>query len=407
MAQTNIPYGHPLARKMYSVAVFAETQRRGSFRRNLRGPAPKQSAAEKKLQGQSSPDFPIVKVENLSKGQGDQVSVDLFNIPEGLPVMGDRKLSGKMMNLSASSQDIRIDQYRAGIDQGGRMAQQRTKHNLRSIAKSSLGGWGGRLEDQLCQVHMAGARGFDDGRDWVVPFESHEDFDEIMVNTVEPPSASRRYLAGDATGAADLATADVLTLNELDRIATIIEEMVFPLQPIKLPEDPAKDDEPLYLFYVTPRQWNDLQQDTSAQNWRTFLANAYERSSGWNHPLFRGSPGMWRNLLVRKMPRPIRFGAGDDVREMAADGSISTVQANVSMDRALLLGAQALGEVYGSHGESGYHAYYHEEVTDHGNTVETSLAFMGGKKKFKFKGTDGKLEDHGVMAFDTHATNPA
>ena len=67
MPQTVIPAGHALARKIYSVAAFAATQRAPSFSKTLIGPAPQQSDAEKKLKGQTSQDFPIVRVTDLEE----------------------------------------------------------------------------------------------------------------------------------------------------------------------------------------------------------------------------------------------------------------------------------------------------------------------------------------------------
>lgn len=401
MSRTSVPIGSATAKKVYSVAVFSETQRKPSLRRNLVGPAPKQSAAEKKLRGQTSEDYPIVRVTDLQNTAGDTVSVDLFNIIKGKPTMGDRKIAGRMMALKTSSLDVRIDQYRGGVDQGGRMTQQRTVHQLRGIAKSNLAGWSARLEDQLCMVHLAGSRGFDEGEDWVVPLESDSEFSEIVVNSVEPPTPNRRVLGGDATGASDIASADSMTLDLIDELRLQLDEMAFPMQPIRLPEDPAVDEQPLYCLILSPRQWHDLQTNTGSNSWRTFLANAYQRASGWKHPLFAGTPGMWNGILVKKMYRPIRFNAGDDVREKASDGTISTVQANAKFDRGILLGAQALAEVYGKDNGSGYYANWHEETSDHGNTVEHSVSFMGGKRKTTFKGSDGSETDHGVMALDT------
>lgn len=121
MAQTNVPIGHPTAKKVFSVALFHDTIRKATFRNRLSGPAPQQSAAERKAKNQTSPDFPIVRVNDLRRTQGDTVSVDMFNVVTGKPVMGDRKIAGRMMSLSTSSMDIRIDQYRGGVDQGGRI----------------------------------------------------------------------------------------------------------------------------------------------------------------------------------------------------------------------------------------------------------------------------------------------
>lgn len=403
---TNIPIGSPLARKLYSVAAFSQVQNAPGFRRNLTGPAPKQPDAEAKLKGQTSPGMPFVRVTDLGKGGGEAVSVDLFDIIRGKPVMGDRKLSGKMMSLSFASMDIRIDQYRAGVDPGGRMTQHRTVHNLRSIAKANLAGYASRLENQLCLVHVAGERGADDGEDWAVPLESDPDFADIVVNPVLPPTANRRFFAGDATGVGDLGTTDYLSLEDIDRVRAMIDDMVFPPQPVKIEGDHAADENPLYVWYVTGRQWHYIQTATTDRDWRTFLANAHERSRGFNHPLFLGTPGMWNGMLIKKMPRGIRFPAGFGVKEYDSSGVIQTNAAAVDTDRAIILGAQALGEVYGKHGKTGHHAFWHEELTDHENNLEVSIAFMGGKSKIRFKDANGVWTDHGVMTLDSYAPAP-
>lgn len=409
---TVIPVGSPLAVKAFSVATFADTQRRPSFRRNIVGPAPKQADAESKLRGQSSPDYPVVQIKDLKVGAGDNVSVDLFNIVVGKPVMGDKLMAGKMMPLTFNSMDVKIDQYRAGVDPGGRMTQKRTVHNLRSIAKANLAGYAARLEDQLTQVHLAGARGYEAGIDWAVPLASDPDFAEICVNDVLPPTYNRRILGGDATGVADLASTDYLTLETVDRIRAQIDEDVFPMQPIRLINgkgdmDPAADDAPMYMLCLSSRQWHWLVQQTSDGDWRTFISNARARVDGWNHPLFTGECGMWNGILLKKQNRAIRFPAGTTVKEMDASGNIADATAAVATDRAILLGAQALAEAYGNHGDSGYHAKWHEEKADHGARVEFSVAFMGGKKKVRFKRLDtNQFTDHGVMAIDTYAPAP-
>lgn len=409
MAQTVIPAGHALARKLYSVAAFAAAQRAPSFSKNLVGAAPQQSDAERRLRGQTSADMPIIRVTDLSKGGGDKVSVDIYNVIGGKPTMGDKKLSGNMSNLTFGSMDITINQVRKGVDPGGRMTQQRTIHNLRTIGVANLAGWWGRFTDQTTLVHIAGARGFQPGADWVVPLESDADFNEIMINPVLPPSPGRRFFGGDATGVASLDNTDYLKLKDIDRLRSALDEMPFPLAPIKLPKDPAADDEPLYCLFVTPRQWYWLLQNTDAQNWRTFLANAHERGRFTNHPLFLGTAGMWNGILIKKMRRCIRFGAGDTVREYASNGTtINNATAAVATDRAILLGAQALAWCYGRHQRSDYYMNWHEETTDHGNTTEISVAAMFGASKLKFTDENtGIAEDYGVCTLDTYAPVPA
>lgn len=403
--QQVVPIGSALARKLYSVALFATTQRTPSLRKNLTGPAPKQTSAELKLKGQTSPDYPIVRVTDLSKTAGDTVSVDMFDIIKGKPVMGDRKLAGKMMTMSYSSMDVRIDQCRAGVDPGGRMTQQRTMHNLRKLALANLSGYASRLEDQLCLVHLAGARGYDTGADWVIPLEADADFNDIVINTVRPPTANRRLFAGNATSVNNLATTDFLSLDDIDRVRVFLDEAVHPLQPIRMEGDHQAYENPLFCMYVTARQWHYLQNNTTDPAWRTFLANAHERSKGFMHPLFMGTVGMWNGILLKKMSRGIRFPTGTSVQEYDANGVAQAVPTAVETDRAIILGAQALADVYGRHQRSGYHYNWHEEETDHGNTVEVSIAMMGGKSKLHFE-VDGEQTDHGVMTMDTYAPNP-
>jgi N4-gp56 family major capsid protein len=408
MAQTVIAAGSALARKVYSVAAFAAMQRQPSFTKNLIGAAPQQADAEKKLKGQTSADLPIVRVTDLSKSAGDKVSVDLYHTIGGKPTMGDRKLAGRMSALTFASMDISINQVRHGVDPGGRMTQQRTLHNLRTIGMANLTGWWNRFQDQLTLTHLAGARGFQSGGDWIVPLESDAEFGDIVVNSVLPPSPNRRFFANDATSASNIGTNDAISLTDIDRLRANIDEMPFPPQPIRLPGDPAVDEEPLYCLYVTSRQWNQIQTSTAANNnWRTFLANAYERGRFTNHPLFMGTAGMWNGILVKKMRRAIRFPTGSTVREFAGDGvTINNVTTAVDVDRAFLLGGQAAALVYGKNQRSDYYMSWNEETTDHGNTVEISLAAMMGMSKLKFTDVDGVPTDHGVITLDSYAPAP-
>jgi N4-gp56 family major capsid protein len=404
---TSISTSNALAVKAFSVALFNESIRKGTFRRNLTGPAPKQTAAEAKAKGQTSPGMPFVTITDLSSGPGDTVSIDLFNIVSGKPVMGDQKLAGRMMSLASSSMDMKINQCRGGVDTGGRMSQKRTRHSLRGIAKANLAGWNARLYDQLAMVHCAGARGTQNDNEWIVPPTTDADFTSIVVNSVLAPTRNRRFFAGDATSVTNLDTADILTLNDLDRIRMTLGELPFTMQPIQMEGDNQAEDDPLYVLYVTEAVWYNLQISTTGQNWRSFLAGAHERSKGFDHPLFRGSPGLWANFLVKKMKRAIRYAAADTVVEYDASNAAANVTANVGFDRCLLMGAQALATAYGNAegggNDNGYYFKWHEELTDHENIREISSSSISGMAKIRFTGTDGSPTDQGVATIDCYA----
>jgi N4-gp56 family major capsid protein len=409
---TEVPAGSNLAVKLFSVALFGEQWRRSTFRRNMTGPAPKQADAERNAKGQTDPGFPFVTITDLSKGPGEEVTMDLFHRIKGKPVMGDRKLAGRLMKLTSSSMSMKINQCRGGVETGGQMSQKRTAHNLRTIAKANLAGWNASLYDQLAQVHVSGARGYQDDEEWVVPLDSDPDTVDILVNPVLPPTRNRRRFAGDATSVSNIDATDVMTLTELDKIRAVIDDMPMPMQSCKLvdgggTEDPEADEEPMYVLWVTGRVWYQLETQTTGQAWRTFLQNAWNRANnkGWKgHPLFNGQPGMWNGILVKKMRRAIRFPAGSTVVEYDANNAPQNVTVGaVSVDRCILLGAQALGIAFGRHNQSGYHFSWHEETTDHDNIKEISTASMGGMAKIRFTGSDGAPTDFGVMTIDVAA----
>ena len=410
---TNIPIGSALARKVYSVGLFTRVQQAPGFMNLLSGEMPKEGGFAAKVKGQTSPDYPIVKAGDLAKGAGDAVSIDLFNILQGKPVMGDKRIAGKMMQLTSSSMDVRIDQVRGGADSGGRMTQKRTVHNLRNISMSGLQAWMQRLEDQGAIVHLAGARGTQITSDWVVPLQGDPDFAEIMVNPVKAPTKNRYFTANDATGPDNIGTNDALTLQDVDRIVAQLRESPVIMQPVKIKGDDRAWNDPLWVMFVTERQWLYLQSRTSQTTWRTAVQNAFERKSGGvKHPLFDAYETiMWSGMLIKRMNRyAVRFGTGDSVIKDTggADGltyTESTVIATAPVDRAIIVGAQALAKAYGKSASDYFYDWSEEEV-DHKNSIETVASSMGGSAKIRFK-IDGADTDFGVAVVDSYAPDPA
>lgn len=410
---TNIPYGSPLARKMYSVGLFSKVQHEPGFMNLLSGEMPKEGNFAAKAKGQTSPDYPVVKSGDLSKGRGGSVSVDLFNQLTGKPVMGDKRIEGRMMSLTGSSMDVKIDQARGGADAGGRMTQQRTTHNLRGIAMASLLNWGARFEDQSTLVHLAGARGDQVNADWVVPLQSDGDFSDILINPVLAPTKNRYYVANDATGPADIGTNDALTLQDVERIVAQIRESTVRLQSVKVKGDDRAWNDPLWVMFVSERVWLYMKSRTSQNQWRTAVQNAFERKkAGVSHPLFDSYETiMWDGLLIKRMNRyAIRFNTGSNVivDTGGSDGATyteSTVQAAVPIDRSIIVGAQALAKAYGK-SNSDYFFDWSEKEVDHGNSIEIVSAAMGGTAKIRFK-IDGADTDLGVAVVDSYAPDIA
>ncbi|WP_421446672.1 DUF4043 family protein, partial [Agrobacterium tumefaciens] len=185
-----------------------------------------------------------------------------------------------------------------------------------------------------------------------------------LINPIKAPTYNRHFVAngatvdqgGDKLSAID--STDILKLEHIDALAAILDDAEFKLQPIKIADDPAANDEPLYLLLITNRQWNTILTATGPTAWRTFIQNAWNRKSyGSKHPLFTGEAGIWNNILMRKMDRAIRMPAGFQTKYCTAAGRATAQEAVVpvnpalgggfAVDRAMLLGAQALAHVYG------------------------------------------------------------
>ena len=425
MSQTKIPAGSPLAKKVFGAALFARVIQAPHLLKNLAGKAPQQSGAEAKLKGQTTPDMPVVRVTDLSKTAGDTVSVDCFDVIGGKPLMGDKNAEGKGEKLTSSSMDIAIDLSTKVVDAGGKMSQQRTLHNLRGIAMAQLAGYFPRLQSQSALVHMAGARGSMAGKDWVVPTMDDQDFDDIMINAVKAPTYNRHLVVDGSDllqGGANLSaidTTDVWTLDHLDAISLMLDDMDVPMQSVKIHDDPAADDEPIKgVLYLTPRQWDQIKTSTaSGNNWRTFLQNAWNRKShGSKHPLFSGEPGMWNGILVRTLPRwAVRFAPGETTKVITAANRYSATETDVTVngsmatthavDRALLLGAQGLGLVYGRNQSSDYYFSWHENKYNFDRSLEVAGDCMGGMSKIRFKFDDGQGNseptDNGIIVIDS------
>jgi N4-gp56 family major capsid protein len=419
MAITTIPYGSPQAVKIQSAGLFASSMQRLTTLNRLTGKLPQQSDAEANLRFQSTNDMPIVRCQDLSKTAGDEITFDLINLVGGKPIMGDRYAEGRGDRMDFSQDSLRINQCRKPISAGSVMSQQRTPHQLRTLARAQAMNYMQRLEDQLSLVHLAGARGFDNNIEWAVPLASDADFTEICVNPVKAPTRNRHFMStgsGIETIKASgneitIATTDVMNADLVDALRTKLDSMVLAPPGVKFEGDQMSQDSPVRVLLVSSEQYNSFLNST---NFRTFQANAMARASqAKNNPLFMGEAGLWNGILIVKMPKPIRFFAGDSLRWCASTTSATETTTDLvpagfstthAVDRAILLGGQALAEAYGNNKKTNNPYFWSEKELDHDNMVEILIGMICGKSKIRFEidhGTEKQITDFGVIAIDT------
>ena len=420
MADTVIPYGSPQAVQVQSAGLFAANMQRPTTLNRLTGKLPQQSDAEGSLRFQSGNELPIVRCMDLAKSAGDEVNFDLINPIGGKPIMGERYAEGKGDRMDFSQDSLRINQTRKPISAGGQMTQKRTPHQLRSLARALGHNYMTRLEDQLKLVHLAGARGFANDIEWAVPLASDVDFADIVVNPVRAPSRNRHFMStgsGMEKIAASgneitIATTDVMNIDLVDALRTKLDSMPLPPPGVKFEGDQMSQDAPVRVLLCSSEQYTSLVRST---NFRTWQANAMARSQmAKNNPLFMGEAGLWNGILIVKMPKPIRFYSGNALNWCPSETSVSETStdlvpasfagAGFAVDRALLLGGQALAEAYGKARQTGNPYFWSEKELDHGDKLEILLGMISGCSKIRFQidhGDSKQYTDFGVMAIDT------
>lgn len=423
MSQTSVAKGSSLAVRQMSVALSAQIIRSPGELLALTGPAPKQSDAEKNLRLQTDPNMPFVRISDLaSDPKGDTVTVDAFNVVGGKPIMGDRNAVGLGRKLSASTFTVGIDLATFNVDAGGKMSRQRARWELRSIAKAALLAYYPRFIWQRSLTHLAGARGLQTGQSWDVPLASDPDFADIMINAVKAPTFNRHLVvnAGSVTrGGAQLgaiASTDKWKLSCLDDLSYFLDAIETKLPSPKFVGDKQATDAPLKgVLYLSPGSFNDLLTDmTAGNNLRFFQAAAENRSKyAEESSIFAGNCGIWRGLLVRPMNHTIQHLAGSNMQYISQANRLTENESTVSInsaigagnqvERAVLLGAQALARAEGT-SSGGLQAAIIENTYNADRGYEYLGEFMGGEAKFRFsfpnENGDAEPTDNGVFVID-------
>ena len=421
MGATTLPYGSPQAIKLQSAGLFAANMQRNTTLNRLTGKFPQQAEAESTIRKQSSNEMPIVRCMDLQKMAGDEVTFDLINPMGGKPIMGSRNAEGLGRSMSFSQDRLRINQARYPISAGDTMTQQRTPHELRKLGRALGENYMARLSDQLILTHLAGARGFHDNIEWAVPKASDADFAEIAVNRVKAPTKNRHFISTGSgiesvkagSNAITIATSDVFNSDLVDSLRTLIDGMAIPPPPVIFEGDKMANDSPLRVLLCSSEQYTSFLKSNSG-NVRTLQANSMARAQqAGNNPVLMGDAMLWNGIVIVKMPKPIRFYANDPINwcasytsetETTTDLVPSGFSTTHAVDRALLLGGQALAEAWGKHTKTGMPFFFSEKELDHGDKLEILLGAINGRSKIRFEidhGDTKQFTDYGVIAIDT------
>ncbi|MDK4680842.1 DUF4043 family protein [Kingella negevensis] len=420
MAKTNATYGNKDNMTVQAAGLFTMHMQRNSTLNRLAGKMPQgTSGAEATLRLQTTAHMPIVRCQDLGKGLGDEVKFNLLQPVSMIPIMGSQVAEGKGVGMKLDEARLRVNQARFPVDLGNVMTDIRSPVEFRKLGRPVAQNLADRYTDQSLLVHMAGARGYHNNIEWVVPTEGHDKFTEVMVNPVKAPTKNRHFVASgtgvtgvqENAGEMKITSADLFTMDTVDSMRTVLDQIPLPPPIVQFEGDKAATDSPLRVWLMSPAQYNRFSADPK---FRQLQASAVARASQANqHPLFLGEAGLWNGFLLIKMPLPIRFYAGDKLKyckeyESETESELlvpASFGDKFAIDRSIILGGQAVLEAFAAARQSSIPFFWSEKTDiDHGDKAELLIGMIRGVAKTRFNvdtGNGMQWTDYGVTVVDT------
>jgi N4-gp56 family major capsid protein len=368
MSQTIIGLNNAIAVKRWSATLFADMARESYWGARFMSKSPDAPT-------------PIQVLTELENDAGDTINFSLFAQLKQKPTYGDNTLRGKEEKLQNFNDKVSIDQVRCGVNAGGRMSRKRTLHDLRTIARQKMAEWWARWTDEVTFVYAAGARGINED------FIEDTDYTGFAENALTPPDADHSLFGGDATSFGTIGNDDVMSLGLIDRAVTKAQTMgggsdgKIRIRPIRINGSNA------YVLVMHSFQEHDLRTKIAGTMTWADIQKAAAAAQGQGNPLFTGTLGMYRGVVLHSHQSAIRFNNG------GTDGKQPVA-------RAQFLGAQSLVMAFGSPG-SGLRYDWNEETEDRGNQVVITSSTVLGMKKTRYNG-----RDFSGLALDTYADDP-
>jgi N4-gp56 family major capsid protein len=377
MARTIVGLNDAKAVKKYSAFMAVDVAKKSYWSKKFMGKGEEAS-------------MPIQQLTDLETDSGEYISFDLSMQLKMTPVEGDDVLENKEEDLKFYTDGLYIDQMRGGVNAGGRMTRKRTIHSLRKTARRRSSDWWQRAFDELIFMYASGARGVN--ADFIYPTS----YTGFANNAFSSPDTEHLQVP-NSHAKATLVVGDIMTLKEIDKAVANAAMMgggsgggsagtdgnlqTPKIQPIMI------NGERHFVCLMNPWQVYDVRTSATTGQWMD-LQKAAAGAEGRKSPIFKGTLGMYNNVVMHEHESIIRFsdyGSGSDI--LAA--------------RALFLGEQALVLAFGTAG-TGLRFSWHEESRDNGNQAVITTSSIFAVKKVTFN-----AKDFGMYAMDTAAKTPA
>lgn len=358
MAPTEFGLNHPLAVQRWSGSLDVEAVKKAYF---------------PKFMGTGKDSIIVIKNE-LNKAAGEKITVALRAKLADNGVEGDNIIEGHATgeeSLSFFNDYLFIDQLRKSTKSKGKMSEQRVPYNMRMEGRDALATWWAEYMDEQMFMYLSGARGID------TSFKVPLDWTGRANNPLTAPDSSHMLYAGNATGAADLATDDIVGLIDVERLVATAETMDPMIQGINV------GGERKFIFLMHTFQAFQLRTSTTTNDWLDIQKNAGNRG---NNLVYMNSLGEYADVILHKHRNCIRFGTGTH---------------NVAAARALFLGTQSGLMAYGQNSSPNRYSW-NEDKDDRGNALAITAGAIFGVKRATFNS-----KTFGLIALDSYCPTPA
>jgi N4-gp56 family major capsid protein len=292
-------------------------------------------------------------IEDLTKKDGDRITVSLVTKLEGDGVENDDTLEGNEEELGNFGHRLTVNQRRNGV-RVGKHEQIKSKIGLLNAAKPQLKTWSGsKLRDDqiraLCSPHLNGKTAYPSCTEAQKDAWLAANSDRVLFGAAKANNASNDHSAAllQIDGTADDLSPEMVSLAK--RMAQTADRHIRPIR--------VGEDEEWFVLFVGSLMFRDLKLNMS-----TVHQNAGVR--GKENPLFRDGDLMWDGVIIREIP------------EMTTIAGVGTGGIDVGI--GALCGAQAVGIAWAER------SHFEMDEFDYKNKRGVAIAETLGVEKLMF-----------------------
>lgn len=327
MAKTTFTTSNELTKKAFSEKLHRDAVKESYF---------------SKFVSQNADSIVTEKTE-LTKSQGDEITIGLRTRLSGAGVAEGTQLEGNEEALTSYAMKVRLAIHRHGVRDAGAMTRKRAMFDISAESEIALKDWMSEKIDQLAFDALGVGVGAADAPS------------KIFYKT----SAGVLATGTAATAKSALTVADSkLSLNMISFLKTWAktggDRSYIPLRPVKV------DGKDYYVLLTHPDAVYDLRADTAFQQ-----AMREAEIRGPQNPLFTGATAIWNGVVIHE-------------HENCAIGTDGGSTTNVPFVKSALLGAQALVWAWGQRPE------IVQETFDYQNEIGYGMSVIAGCKRSQF-----------------------